>query len=420
MRILVLTNSAWDDTYSSGNTLSNWFEGWEDTTYYNIYTRENLPNNNCCSSYLSISPLNIIKNIFRPWRIGNLISNENRNEHSYKSNALEATTVNHLKGFKKLIVQLLVDFLYATGLWMNKRTKSFIKEANPDIVFLFSMSDAFRMVALGYIKKNTNAKIVQFIADDMFGAYSDKYDLLNSLYKMRFPKLLGMADKIYGASPQLCASYQQLFNTKITPLYKGCSLNPPKTTINNPLQIVYAGNLRFGREITLSKLASALAEINKDGVKVKLSIYTNSFINDCTKNLVDIPGTSSLCGTLPYSEIKEKLKQADLVVHVESYEENQKKIVRYSFSTKIIDCLQSGTTLLVIGPKGIASVEYTRNIPGAVVIDDEKNILEILNKVVFNPLTLINKAISINKYAKENHSISVVRTRLQSDFTALI
>ena len=63
MNILVITKSAWDDRIASGNTLSNFFEGWEDTSFYCLYSRSAMPNNKVCNEYFSISPLSIVKNI---------------------------------------------------------------------------------------------------------------------------------------------------------------------------------------------------------------------------------------------------------------------------------------------------------------------------------------------------------------------
>ncbi len=34
MNILVITKAVWDDRIASGNTLSNFFEGWKFTNFY--------------------------------------------------------------------------------------------------------------------------------------------------------------------------------------------------------------------------------------------------------------------------------------------------------------------------------------------------------------------------------------------------
>ena len=70
MNILVITKAAWDDRIASGNTLSNFFNGWKDVNFFCLYSREAMPNNNVCSEYYSVSPISIVKNLFRPSKIG--------------------------------------------------------------------------------------------------------------------------------------------------------------------------------------------------------------------------------------------------------------------------------------------------------------------------------------------------------------
>lgn len=65
-------------------------------------------------------------------------------------------------------------------------------------------------------------------------------------------------------------------------------------------------------------------------------------------------------GPRSYDEIKHIMHEADVVLHVESFDEKSIETVKYSFSTKIIDCLQSGSQILGVGPSGIASIEYLK------------------------------------------------------------
>ena len=63
MKVLVISNSAWDDTNAVGNTLSNWFSNWNDAEFSMLYSRDEAPNNECCSRYFLVSLSQIIKNL---------------------------------------------------------------------------------------------------------------------------------------------------------------------------------------------------------------------------------------------------------------------------------------------------------------------------------------------------------------------
>ena len=49
---------------------------------------------------------------------------------------------------------------------------------------------------------------------------------------------------------------------------------------NNPLKILYAGNLALGRAETISNITKALEKINRDGKKAELRIYSATPLTD--------------------------------------------------------------------------------------------------------------------------------------------
>ena len=76
--------------------------------------------------------------------------------------------------------------------------------------------------------------------------------------------------------------------------------------------------------------------------------------------------------------------------------------------------------MMVVGPKGIASVEETRSMPGAIVIDNLKDIEERLNNLLQNKMNLVECSQKLNTFAKDKYDINVVRQRLRKDLFELI
>lgn len=419
MKILILSNATWDTRNSLGNTLSNWFENWEDAEISFIYSRDALPNCNCCNRFLSVSPIDIIKNLFHPWRIGHQFVGTNNICASHDA-AVEEKVIATLSGIKRQLVLLASDFLYSSKIWFNKKVRDFIDESQPDLVFMFSIPDAFRFQLLKYIKQSTKAKIVQFIADDVYGATYITNSILDKIHRRRYHKVIALADKLYGASEQMCEKYQKLFNKSVTPLYKGCDLEQPKKYVNSPLTIVYAGNLLYGREESLIALSKAILEINNGTPMIQLRIFSGNQPSKEFSAILNSTVGLEYCGRLPYEEIKVELSKADLVLHVESFESQMIQLVKYSFSTKIIDCLQSGTVMFVIGPKGIASVEYAKKIHGAIVVEKYEDILTTLQSIICNPHELVEMAKLQTDYAIKYHSLPEVQKSLRNDFLKLL
>lgn len=419
MNILVISNAAWDDKNSSGNTYSNLFNEWEGATFHSMYSREQLPNNSCCSTYYCISPFNLIKNIFTPWKIGKSFSKQDI-PYQVTLSQSENRAKNEINGFTKNLILLFIDILYLTGIWMNDKAKNYIKQCNPDIVVMTGISEAYRYKIAQYIKKYTNAKLVTYIVDDTYHTEKESGTLLGKLRARRYKKIFNMSDKIYGITKEMCEAYKNKFGYNISLLTKGCELSTPKTFINNPIQFVYAGNLLYGRDEILAELAKSLSKFNRDETKAFLNIYTGTVIHTSMANKLNIDGTSAIQAPKPYDEIKKIMKNADIVLHVESFEPEQIKLVRYSFSTKITDCLQSGAVMMAIGPSGISSIEYSKIIPGSIVITNLTELDNVISTIISEPNSLINKSKLSNDFAKINFDISTIRKKLQDDFNNLI
>lgn len=416
MKVMIITNAVWDDNNSVGNTLSNWFSGWENCSFSCITYRSDIPNNKCCKDYYVVPPFEVIKNILTPQMIGT----------RYNSDSIP-TVFNKIEvgakgvgGVKRTILRTVIDFIYRLPLWRNSRYKKFINDINPDIVFLFAIADSFIYENVKYIKKHSNARIVISAEDDVYGAVTDKKGILSKIEKKRLKKMFQIADKLYGASQLMCQAYSKQFNRDFQPIYKGCEFHSIKNTVNNPIEIVYAGNLLYGRLDTLSLIANAIRKINRNEQRMRLSIYSGTKVSEEKIRPINDGMSAIFCGLKPFDEIKSILNNSDITLHVESFQQDMQKLVRYSFSTKIIDCLQSGNTMMVVGPANIASVEYPRSIPGAIVVDKTNNLYEVLSEIANNPKVLLEAAKSINHYAKKHHDIENVRGRIHQDFKDLL
>lgn len=419
MNILVISNAAWDDTNSSGNTYSNLFGNWDGVSFHSMYSREQLPSNSCCSSYYCVSPLNLIKNLLTPWKIGREFSQgEIKDQNTSFQTEQKAKSIE--EGRIRSILLMMMEFLYLSGVWINKRTKNYIKKCNPEVVVMTGIAEAYRYKLAKYLKRNYNVKLVTYIVDDTYHTEKNSKTFLGWLRSKRYKRIFEMSDKVYGISQPMCDAYSNEFGCEVSLLHKGCELCAPRTDVNKPIEIVYAGNLMYGRDEILRKIASVLQNINAGGIKAVLRIYTGTTITENIESKLNLGESSQIAGAKPYDEIKKIMKHADVVLHVESFEPDQMQLVHYSFSTKITDCMQSGSVMMAIGPSGIASIEYSKQIPGSIVVDDLNKLEYELKGIVNSPESLVCRAKMINDFAKEHLEIGMVRRRLQNEFKELI
>lgn len=418
MNILVVGGGSWDDTSSLGNTFSNFFADWKDTNFYNLYFRDTRPNNSVCNNYFKITTKELLKKFFTPNKIGEEFSLDEMNLCEIDSaGEKEKKAISFIHRHRMNSVYELEDRLWYLKKWKNEKFDKFIAQVNPDIIFSFAAGESYLTFCIEYIKLKTNAKLVLFVADNLYTTYRLKNTKHFLRMRTNLDKLIFMADKVYGISQEMCDYYKELYKIDIAPLYKGCSFeNSAMHTVNKPIRIVYAGNLLFGRVDTLVTLIDCLEKLNKNGIDVFLDIYSNTMLTTEYNEKLNRTGTSCLHGSISYSEVKLKMASADVVIHVESFEEEQIKKVKYSFSTKIIDCLQSGSVMMAIGPAGISSIEYSKKIPGVIVVDNLSELYSKLTESLVDNKELIIRANKIREFALKEHDIDTVRSSLCEDF----
>lgn len=425
MNILVFEQSAWDDRNSAGNTFSNFFYGpvFSGDRFSNFYCREKCPDNKLNVSYYNLSALNIVKGVLKFKVKGKKFTSlyisragKKNNLHSKK----EEDRINNLHKGKFEFVYFVHEIVWMSKIWLNRYFKEFIRENTPDILFAFATSPYILWPLMKFLKKHTKCKVVLLIADDVYGSYDRVAWFRRGYLKKLLSKCIVNADQLYGISDEMSDLYKCIFKKNVTTLYKGCDLSEePKRYVNDTVKFVYAGNLFWGRDDILSLLGKTIEKINRNGTKAELEIYTAANITPEIERKLNIQGSSSIMGARSYDEIKKIMHDADVVVHVESFDEQQMKTTQYSLSTKIIDCLQSGSQIVGIGPSGIASIEYLKRINGVIVVDNKEKIEAAISSIIEDKNSIIENSKKIRQYSETNHEISIVQKKLRDDFALL-
>lgn len=414
MRVLVITRNAWDDTNSIGNTMSNFFSGMDDAEFANIYFRPSRPNNNMCRRYFRVTEKDVLRHWFCRERMGEVFTTD----ECGNVDAGISTSGTSLAGFVRRYgiapIYKLSDALWNGERWINGRFVNFIKGFSPDIVFSFAKAAPQYYCTLKYFYEHTNVPVVLWAADDEYSSAR------GTAREERLRYIIKNASKLYGCSEEICAYYNAVFSCNVEPVYKSCQFhNMPKKTVNRPLNFTYAGNLLYGRQETLLDLIDAIQALNQDEEKAILHIYSGTEIGTKDIQRLNVPGVSVFHGKESYEKICEHLANADVVLHVESFQPSEMLKTKYSFSTKIVDCLQSGSVLMAIGPDDIASIQYARNIKGAIVVDDRCVIQDVLNQICNHPEELYSRAADTYAFSIDAHGKQKLQIRLKEDFLKL-
>ena len=187
---------------------------------------------------------------------------------------------------------------------------------------------------------------------------------------------------------------------------------PLRKQINSDIVgIRYFGNLGLGRWEVLKMIGLALKDINKDGIKAELEIYSSLTDPKIIKAL-NIPGASQFKGWTYGEEYLQLLQDADIVVHVESFDQINIRRTWGSISTKIADYLGAGKCILAIGSKELASIDHIKD--ASFVVDD----LEMLKEKLLMLISDIDLRTSLQEkarqLAKEKHDIVKIQSEVKN------
>lgn len=424
MRVLIVSNTPWDDSNSFGSSFSNIFGGNEKYEIANVYCQKGRSNTQVCDRFFQINESLIMKSLRnKSFSSGREVYNET------KADMLSGTEEKYLNKAKVLRWQILFwarDLVWATKKWKSEALDRFIDDFNPDIIFQpIYYSSYIDEIGL-YAQRRTGRPMVGYISDD---CYTLKQFSLSPLYwidrliKRRFVKrAIDKCQILYTITETQRKEYDGIFGEKCKVLFKGGTFDSvlsPKS-LNDPLKLVYTGNLGLGRWKSLSMISNALKIINQNGVKAQLYVYSQTPLTTKMKSQLEVAGTSFFMGSVSACEVKEIQRNADILVHVESFELSERYKARLSFSTKIVDYLEAGKCILAVGWERTGAIEYLKEKDAAIVVTNAQEVNSALHKIVSIPSIIHEYAIKGYQCGKDNHQQKIIREELYKDLSSVV
>ena len=136
-------------------------------------------------------------------------------------------------------------------------------------------------------------------------------------------------------------------------------------------RLVFIGSLEPNRWRPLKQIGEALLDLRLMNVNAELLIYTfPAEIKKYHKELTPHPGMR-IAGTAAPIEVSNLQRDADILVHVESFDDNTRAYTKYSLSTKIPQYMMAGNCIFAYGPREGASMKYLSDSGAGVVVGEE-------------------------------------------------
>ena len=424
MKVLTLSGTPWNDNNSFGNSYSNIFEGIDDLKFANIYCGKGSANGKMVVKSFQISLNSLIRNLINP---NNPAGQEVGVGMGEEASSIDVALKSFGRKHRFRIFFFAIDFVWKIGKWNSPELKTFIDDFQADILFVPVYFDSYLNDVLHFIKNYTQLPMIGYISDDCYTlkqfSLSPLY-WIERLYKRRKVKqTIEQCEILYVISDVQKREYEKIFTPECKILTKCADFSDSrKPAFKEPGEIfkmIYAGNISKGRYEILAELAKAVERLNADRKQIEFDIYTLTPLNESQKKVLSTVSVH-LHPPVSYNEIREIQEQSDILVHVEGFSLKERLAVHQSFSTKIVDYLETNRCIFAIGHDYCSSIQYfIKNKCGAVATNKE----EIEKKLteLCNDRTLLKKyADNAWKSGKNYHEKSKIQSMLIDDIEKVI
>lgn len=427
MKILLLTDEVWNDKVHPNNGLTNWFEGFS-AEFAHIYLDSGIPDNQCCSKYYQITDKMMLRSILTPYPSGR--SFELNKDCELKEDTFPEEENKAFYFFMKLIttesIRLIRDWIWLSGKYNMNEIHQFIEDFNPDIIFTLRLASRKMLRFERMISGLTECPMIAFTGDDEYTLqqvrFSPIYWLRRICLRQDLRRTIPYYSKYYMLSETQANLYCHKFHVATGVLMKCGDFEDGslRKEIHSPIRLVYAGKLYCNRWKTLIRVKDALEKINTNDIRMVLHIYTKDRLSIRRRNQLSDGKNSFLMPPVDATKLKEIYQQSDIALHVEAFDLKNRWITKYSFSTKIIDCLASSCAVVAICPVEHAGYQYLKGRKAAICISSFEKIYPCLKNIALRPQLLYRYQKKAWVCGMQYHRRSAVREKLYQDLLEII
>ncbi len=383
MKVLIISHNPVSAQSNMGKTFLSLFSRFDKSELCQLYIYPTVPNTPSCESFFRITDKQVLKALPLLKHPGGEIRPEQIREDQATYEKASDESLYRSRKNKSAARRLLRDAMWRLSRWYGPELKAWLNRENPDCIFVAPGVAKFIHNFALRIARDRKIPIVTYVCDEYYfvsrpeGAL-DRLRL--KLLKNKIEDLLARTDHLVTISRELKEEYSDHFHVKATHLLTGAAFEPaaePKVA-EDPRVISYFGNVRCNRYISLGQIAKTLDEINRDlGTDYALHIYTAEKDPEILASLERYRSVK-LPGFVAGASFNQALQNAQLLLHVEAFDEASIDFVKHSVSTKIADSLASGVPFLAYGPENISSMKHLTRHDCAITATSPEALREML------------------------------------------
>ena len=360
-RVLIISHPVLSRNTSAGKTLDTYFSGWDRDAIAQLYVQSEVPTNPLCVNYFRFTDPDALKSVFQRRRKGRILGEAD--VHPERPDPVEMGNLTGVYNYGRKRTPLIYlgrDGMWRMSGWKHSGMLEWAREFRPDVIFYASGDYAFSYRITRYLSEQLGIPYVVCCFDDFYLFNPNKGLFLGKFRHDRFMKVvretMAGAAKILTVNDEMAEAYEKLFGRTCGIVYTAAR-TAEAAGEGEKQGIVYLGDLGFGRCRQLSDIADALRECAGPGIPEFLDVYSAETDPENLKPVQTNPAIR-FHGFVSGEKVPGIIRNAKAVIHTESFDPVIREQIRYSLSTKIPDCLASGTGLLAYGPAEAASIDY--------------------------------------------------------------
>lgn len=417
-KILVVSHNSFSAVRNNGKTLQSLFGGWPSDKIAQLFFHDEIPNFEVCKHFFRITDADVFRAIMR---------NNGDCGQKIKDNRVIKKNINISKGisfqnlFKLMakyrleVMFLLRDLMWGSNRWKTKKLLEWLDCFSPEVVFFVGSNYRFSYNIALWIANERNIPFILYCTDD----YVTPKLTANIFWwikywgvKKRFKKAINIAERVFVIGDAMANEYSSRFGRECTVIMN--SVDVPKIFPNYKksdrkyIKLVYAGNLGLNRWHPLIEINECLMDLRKNDIYGKMYVYSPNVPRQKVVNALNNTPSMGYHGSLKTVQLKKEIQDADIVIHVESFDKKNRHLTRLSMSTKIPEYLALGKCILAYGPSDVASIKYLIDNNAAVVACNRS---ELRQKLDF----LLSGIISKDEIGRKAYDLAIrkhQRTRL--------
>lgn len=386
-RVLVCTVGAWSDSVGS-NTLSEMFREYNKDKLACLYIRADVSDSTSCHRYFHIYEGRVMRSITRR----NVATGEeywlDGRHNGFSEQTEEKKRYDKYRKKRNWIYLFAREFVWKMGHWKSKELDTFLDSFAPEVLVCPIESYIHFNRINEYIIKKKRPRVIGFLWDDNFtykqNPYSIGYRIHRWWLRHSVKRIVKQCETVVALSPKMKEEADAFFgiNTVLLtkPIFDQPSFN--HYTPSSPLRLLYTGNLFVHRDETIADIVDAIKEVNKNGQRVILDIYTSTAIKPSLENRIKVDGCCVVHAPVKQSEVLKLQKEADVLLFVESLNKDGSGDARLSFSTKLTDYFCAGKCIWAVGTNKLSAIDYLEKQDSAICSVTKESILPVLNKIV--------------------------------------